>query len=386
MVTNNAIVDKVGGLERYVADLAAALVRRGVTVRVVAKRWNDEAPDHDEQPDGVIVERYRVPNKRNPLYALLYAGYVAAGVGARTRGRGRIIHAHMGLPALPLALTGRPYLLTFHAPVWRELLRERQGSYRLPAPAQRLAIRTLRGIESRAARGATETVVLSEFMRAELGLLDARAGETAHVIAGGVDTHRFRPGSARTRVCDGGMELFTARRLTPRTGLDELVRAMPAIRVAFPQVHLDIAGVGAMEDNLRWLIDVLDLRDAVHLLGRISDEDLIERYRRADLVVMPTRELEGFGLTTAEALACGAAVVGTPAGATPELLQSLDPGLISDDVTADGLSRAINSLLADPGRLALIRSRARARVAPAMSWDTIADRYLEIYERVGCVR
>ena len=103
-------------------------------------------------------------------------------------------------------------------------------------------------------------------------------------------------------------------------------------------------------------------------------------YRRAALVVLPTRELEGFGLTTAEALACGAAVVGTPAGATPELLAPLHPDLMTADVSAPAIAVTVDRWLSDRPLLAEVRSRAPARVAE-MGWDDVAGRHAELYER-----
>ena len=61
-------------------------------------------------------------------------------------------------------------------------------------------------------------------------------------------------------------------------------------------------------------IERLGLEPAVRLLGRIGEEALVNWYRLATVSVMPTQSLEGFGLSTAESLACGTPVVATPLG------------------------------------------------------------------------
>jgi glycosyltransferase involved in cell wall biosynthesis len=383
MVTNNALEDKMGGHERYVRELSSTLARRGHAVTIIAKRRLPGAPAHELRPDGVVIERHPVPSKRNPLYAALYPAYVLRGVASRTRRRkgGTVIHAHMSVPALPLALRGQRYLLTFHAPVWRELLSERQGTYVLPSFIQSPAVAGVRQLERLVAHRAARTVVLSEFMRSELALLDAGAGAGATVIPGGIDGRRFSVDRVRQPPDDAlAPVLFTARRLTPRTGVDELIRAMPVIAERLPGAQLKIAGTGPQEVELRELATSTGLDGAIEFLGRISDEALVDWYRRASLVVLPTRELEGFGLTTAEALACGAAVIGTPAGATPELLAPLDPSLLAEDVSAAAIAEAVVAVLGKPDRLERIRAAAAARIMPAMGWDAVADRYLEIYE------
>jgi glycosyltransferase involved in cell wall biosynthesis len=383
LVTNNTLEDKAGGLERYVCDLASALARRCAEVTIVAKRRLPESPRVQIASDGVRIERYTVPSKANPLFALLYPFYVAMGIRRRTRALSPppVVHVHMGLLALPLALAQEPYLLTFHSPVWRELLSERQGSYALPGPMQSAAVAALRGVEASTAARARETVVLSEFMRSELAILNPAAAERASLLAGGVDTDRFTTDTATPdRRDEGAPMLFTARRLSPRTGVDELIRAMPAILRAHPGCRLMIAGAGLMEAELRRLAGELDVAAQVEFLGRVSDEELVDCYRRATLVVVPTRELEGFGLTTAEALACGAAVVGTPAGATGELLGPLHPGLLTEDTSARAIAATVSRWLSDRPALAQVRARAPARVAE-MGWDAVATRHTELYER-----
>jgi glycosyltransferase involved in cell wall biosynthesis len=138
-----------------------------------------------------------------------------------------------------------------------------------------------------------------------------------------------------------------------------------------------------LETSIQALIDELGLTETVRLLGWVSD-DLVGWNRAADLVVMPTQELEGFGLATVEALACGTPVIGTPSGATPELLRPLDPGLVSRDTSPEALADAIVSILGDPPRLDELAARARGVVHPTMSWARVADRHLALYEELAC--
>jgi glycosyltransferase involved in cell wall biosynthesis len=385
LVGNTIPPDTVGGLPRYVRELAGALSRAGCETIVLAKRAAAPAPRVQTTPDGVRIVRHTVPSKRNPLFGATYPLYSARGVLGpvrSARGPDTVVHGHFPVTALPLALSGIPFLLTFHAPLWRELLDERQGTYRLPPWLQGSAVAAVRASERLVVRRAARTFVLSQFMREQLGELSARVAAETQLLPGGIDIELFSPDSASTRAGAGSPLLFAARRLTPRTGVDRLLSALPQILRAHPGATLAVAGAGEMEGELRKLAARLGISARVRFLGILSDRSLVDWYRRATLVVMPTVKLEGFGLSTAEALACGTPVIGTPVGAIPELLGPIDPALIARDSTAPALADAVTRLLEDRGRLAAIASRCRTRVAPAMGWDAIAARYLEAYEAV----
>ena len=162
-------------------------------------------------------------------------------------------------------------------------------------------------------------------------------------------------------------------------GIVELVKAMTPIVRDRPGTRLAIAGSGALRPEIEREIRERGLQDSVRLLGRISDEDLVRWYRSASLVVMPTQELEGFGLTTAEALACQTPVVGTPAGATPEILSLVDPRLITRDTTPEALAEGITDMLRDPDALRRAGEVGRRLTVETMSWESVAARYLELY-------
>lgn len=385
LVSNTAPEDKMGGLARYVRELAGALARAGAQTTLLVKRVHADTPAIERAADGVTIVRHAVLSKANPLFAPAYPLYTARGVLGAVRAHGggdAVIHAHFAVTALPLALTGVPYLYTFHAPLWRELLDERQGTYHLPRALERPAQRGVRVAERVVVHRAARCFVLSEFMRDHLRALHRGAAERVDLLPGGIDLDKFAPDPAVARAPAQRPQLFTARRLTPRNGVDRLIAAMPAIAQRHPGAELAIAGVGEMEGALRRQAAELGVGARVRFLGRLSDPELVDAYRRATLVVMPTVKLEGFGLTLAEALACATPVLGTPVGAIPELLASIDDGLLSADSSPAALAAAAIRLLDAPERLPELGARGRAIVAPAMGWDAISARYLQAYEEL----
>jgi glycosyltransferase involved in cell wall biosynthesis len=385
MLTNSVTPDLLGGLNRYVRELSAALVRKGVHVTVATKRVRPELPVREVGSDGVEIHRYEVTPKSSPHFLVSYVPRIATSVWRELNAHADstdVVHAHYPVSAVPAGLRRVPYLYTFHAPVHREVLSERQGSYRLPGALERSVVRGVQEMERFVTGRAARIALLSEFVRNELAALHPDVARRASLIPGGLDVQRFAP-KPTPRQDDWSAQatrlLFTARRLTPRMGILELIRAMPTVIDALPGTRLAIAGSGGLSHAIEREIADRGLGENVRLLGRISDDELVRWYRSSSLVVMPTQELEGFGLTTAEALACGTPVVGTPAGATPEILEPIDPRLVTRDTTSEALAEGIIGLLPDEDALRRAGEAGRRFVAETMGWDTVADRYLELY-------
>ena len=217
-------------------------------------------------------------------------------------------------------------------------------------------------------------------MKSEVLALDSRTASKIKVVPGGIDLERFRgnrdPSSAKPELA--GAVVFVARRLVARTGVEQLVEAMPAVVSRFPDILLKIAGSGPREQSIREKVAELGLASNVVLMGRISDDDLIKEFREATICVTPTQELEGFGLATAEALACGTPALVTPVGANPEVVSMLSQALITNGRSPRELSEGILALLEDTDRLEAIRAGSAA-FASRFGWPTVAQAYLSMY-------
>jgi glycosyltransferase involved in cell wall biosynthesis len=382
-ITNTIAPDKLGGLERYVRELSAELVRQQQDVTVFAKASGGVEPGTATEQDGVEVARYAPPAKSDPLFA---AKYPFAPVLALRKviepylhkgslKSGVVLHGHFPVSVLPLALRNIPYVYTLHAPVWRELLGERQASYRLPVPVQGAAVQGLRTAESLILRRARTVITLSEFIHREGTALAPAMRHT--LIPGGLDTTWFTPEPAEPMV--GAPALFCARRLVERTGVELLVRAVALLKRDLPGIHAHIAGDGPLRESLVSLAEDLGVSENITFMGRISEEALRQGYRACDLAITPTLYLEGFGLSTAEALACGAPAVVTPAGANPELVDPIDPAAVADAADAPSLAAAIARVWRDRPALEAYRAGARDRVHPAMAWPGVAERHVALY-------
>lgn len=151
----------------------------------------------------------------------------------------------------------------------------------------------------------------------------------------GIDEREFEPEHDRDYLAN---RFFTVRRLTPRMGLDRLIDAAALLRDKGLAFRVDIAGRGQSMNALQQQIEDLELQEYVRLLGRITDEELLAQFAEATCFVLPTLDLEGLGIATLEALHSGLPAIGTPAGATPELLGLIDARLIANSTSAEDIA------------------------------------------------
>ncbi len=373
VTTDQWFPDFRGGSARVATETATRLADLGHEVVVVAPKAADEPRLEEREsltlhrvlPRSVFPVTLTDPiATRNSVRALPGAFDVA--LAHQCTNACGVVSAR---PELPLALV-------VHASALRELRFDRAqvgpvGKARATALEPALAM-----LERRAARRADRLLVLSEFTRS---LISAdRPDELDRVVrvGGGVDVEVFHPGDDRERSrlrvgADPNRPLlFTARRLAPRMGLEALLRALARLD---GDAVLAIAGAGPLDESLRVLAAELGVSERVRFLGRVSEPDLVEWYRAADLFVLPTVAYEGFGMATAEALATGLPVVGTPVGATPELLSPLDPALVSAGADEDSLAAALGENLDRTGEE--LRRRCRDYAVQHLSWDVVMPRW-----------
>jgi glycosyltransferase involved in cell wall biosynthesis len=134
-------------------------------------------------------------------------------------------------------------------------------------------------------------------------------------------------------------------------------------------IILAMVGTGSLEERLRRLSSNLGLEGRVRFVGQVLDDELRDWYRAADLFVLPTVAYEGFGMATVEALASGTPVVGTPVGATPELLRPLNPRLVARNLEPEVLAATIAEALdlSEPQ----FRRRCREYACTNFAWDKV---------------
>jgi len=208
------------------------------------------------------------------------------------------------------------------------------------------------------------------------------------IIPGGTDIEKFCPSKNTNEINEirkklgipnGYKFLLTVRRLEARMGLDNLITAIAEIVNQSPELKfkLVIAGKGSLEGRLKSQVMLTGLDNHIHFSGFVPDEFLPKYYAAADIFIMPTEFIEGFGIATVEALSSGLPVIGTPIGGTTEILESIDKKLLFKDEKAKSMAEKIEWFLKTPDYIFSLRSKCREEALKKYSWDLVTDRVEE---------
>jgi len=349
---------EVGGLESHVHFLARALAGGGHEVEVVTSRSRPDLPPREEM-DGIRVWRCRLPSRSPPGWAAHALASVPR-MRALAR-RADIVHAQAFSSVVPghLARLGRsvPLVVTFHTshfllrariPLWRPLLSPlvRWPDYRLAASR--------------------------EIARVAEGLAP---GVRVEALTNGVDLSFFRPVEPALPPT-GGPRIVVPRRLFPKNGVADLVRALPGIVEEAPDVEVVVIGDGPERPRLERLADELGIRERIRFLGARPHAEMPALLSGADLAVFPSR-MEATSVAALECMACQVPVAAARVGGLPEIVDD-EVGALFEPGEPEGLARTVGELLRRPDLEASGR-RGRRRVEERWSNARLAERHLEIY-------
>lgn len=389
--------DAEGGSFRVAFEVARGLSERGHQVIVLTSHCNGSDPP--EQTFGSLrVVRY--PTWRPSgmgLYASTFT-HVAQSLRSLLRGfRPDIVHLHHLISAFAACLTrekfGCPIVLTMYMPYFLEhrdrRIHERSTegagrSRRTEVPALLgLSSGVLRAMDDVVLRASDRIVILSRFVRELIGKYYPRVEGKLFQIPGGVDPAFFRPRADRAALrqqleLPDGPVFLSVRRLEARMGLDVMLESFSKVVADVPNASLVVAGRGSWETRLRKQVSRLGISGRVLFAGFVPEQRLPDTYAAADFSVMPTRALEGFGLSAIESLACGTPVLATREGGMGEFLLEIQPDWTISEASADALSRTMLRALREPLQSDFAQ-RARERIIERFSWDRVVEQYERLF-------
>lgn len=381
--------DRGGGGVRLAYDLATGLAQRGYQVSVLCEDLYDRGVER-EVIEGVTILRYRLPSRGVAFRR--HEQHIAAAIGVMRKNLlavPEVVHGHslfQYIAALRLYMGQSRFCYTMHSPFVDELRITWGAQGAVGKLKTWLGMSTIRQLELEILRESSSLVAKSDYTRCLIRhhYGDALADRT-QVVPGWVDLERFTPISV-DRVEQVRKQLgwpidrpvfFVLRRLEARMGLGNLLQALAMVRQRGYEFHTVIGGSGSQLTRLTSLCNDLGLEREATFMGFVPGEKLALAYGACDASIVPTAQLECFGIIALEALACGRPVLVTPIGALPEVMQHFEPKWIARGHAPEDIADLLCAYLA--GDLPMH--------TPETLRKTISERYgfpraLDAYERI----
>ncbi len=361
----------------FLLRLAKALKAEDVNVHVIAPA-GPGLPNTDTI-EGIPVERFRyAPRKfeklaytgnmaqdvatswsaRLTLLSFLGADFVHA-VRARRSFEPDIIHAHWWFPNGVVGtwlkgLTHRPLITTLHGTDVR-LAR----SVGVAKPLFRHVV-----------QHSTQVTAVSRWLADEAERVVSMQRPTVAPMP--VATDLFSPGGQRTPA-----RLLFVGRINTQKGIDHLLRSMSKMKT---KATLDVVGDGPGRAAMMQLATDLGISDRVNWMGQLKQPQLVEYYRKASVMVVPSVD-EGLGLAAVEALLCETPVVAFNSGGLTDVVRDGQTGVLVPPGDMQALAAALDEILASEERGRTLGVAGRIYALATFAPESVARRYAGIYRQ-----
>lgn len=395
-----------GGQGVYVRHLARELARLGHSVEVIGAQPYpvlDEGVPLTELPS---LDLYRQPDPFRTPRAGEFRDWIDAAEVATMwtggfpepltfslrarrhlvarRGEFDVIHDNQTLGYGLLGDLGAPLVTTIHHPITVDRQLDLAAA---PTRRRRASVRrwyAFTRMQKRVARKLPSVLTVSGSSRQEIVDHLGVRPDRIRVVHIGADTDLWSPDPAVAEV--PGRIVTTSSADVPLKGLVHLVEALAKLRTENPAAHLVVVGRRAEDGPVAQAIERHGLGDSVEFVKGISDTELVDLVRGAQIACVPSL-YEGFSLPAAEAMATGTPLVATTGGAIPEVAGADgETCLAVPPADAGALADALGRLLGDPELRARLGAAGRERVLARFTWKQAAIGTAALYREAIAAR
>jgi glycosyltransferase involved in cell wall biosynthesis len=355
LVVAKAYPPVVGGVETYSQEVATAYRTEDVSITVITQ--------HPGRRGVVCKENLKVINVGEGGQLLVFIKFLMTLFVMKFKTKELckydLIHATTWRVALPLLLFGcaSRTIITVHG---REVLVVPFGLI----PVMKVVLNSVSMIV-----GVSET-----------SLIPIALIKTKKVVAYNGLSYAGKGGVSKltdSRHANDTLTIYTFCRLVERKNIQGALAAILMLREkGIGGFRYIIAGSGPMAAELETFVHDNQLEDIVVFLGRIADEEIVPLYQKADIFLHPqiatenNRDIEGFGLTIADAMSFGAVAVAGRDGGPSDFIKHNETGLLVDGNNAAEIAEVLIELFNDKLLRENIAQSGELWVKNNLSWET----------------
>jgi len=350
-----------GGQERHVLELAWGLAELGHDVTVITSDHMDPG-NWDGLGPGIRI--IGLPN-------------VIVGADALTFGVSRalaevgpdLVHIHSPLTFISTQISAingsTPLVVTYHGDYHKSsiignVLKFLRNRYQLPYVL----------------RHARTVIALSRSDERLLGGYGIDP-ERIEIVNPGLDLDKFEGGLPPDP--SEGRRILYVGRIVYEKGIKELITSFGALCEQEEGVELQVAGNGDALDDMKALAAGLGIEERVSFLGWVEHEEMVEHYKRAMMVVLPSFS-EGMPYALLEGMAAGRPVIASDVSGLRELVDHGTNGLLFDLADGDALANAMLRLSRDPAECERMGGNGRELICSSFSRKRWLEDTVRVYE------
>ncbi|REL30179.1 glycosyltransferase [Thalassotalea euphylliae] len=361
-----------GGIENFMSSLIDQQVKDGHQVSVVAHHHEPEKPTIREKLGAVHLVRVK-------CYGALAYAPMSPTFGRETNKlvdelQPDIIHIHMpNLSAFwclfSKKLRAIPWVVHWHSDVLGALpdvkLKLLYPFYQL---FERALLKSAKAIIATSPNYLENSKPLADFHQKTHAVALGLPKNTQHRIPRKIQNEELR--------------LLTIGRLTYYKGHSYLIEAIQKLTNSGVLVHLDIVGIGELEQNIQNQIIDLGVTEQITMHGRLEDEELYELLEKADLLCLPSIEkTEAFGVVLLEAASFGipALVSDVPGSGMSWVVQHMDTGIVVKAQNVESLAERLTWASKNREKIAIMGAKALERFRDTFQIVNVSEKITKIY-------
>jgi len=237
-------------------------------------------------------------------------------------------------------------------------------------------------IEKWAARSSDAVITVSKYAAARTKSLYSIPETKIYIIPNGIDTTIFCPSPNNINIgySNPTKKFLFVGKLDPRKGILVLLKAFAKALKLNPSIELDVIGSGMQMEEAKKACQNMSISNHVHFLGKRKDNEIVEAYRSAYAVCMPSFQ-EGQGITALEAQACGTPVIASDVGGLPEAVVKGKTGILVTSGDSDALAVTILDLVKNLEKRNKLGENA-LEWSREFHWDIKLNKAFELYQRL----
>ena len=394
IISDGVFPFSMGGSHRSIFELAKELTNMNheVTCLIPEIHHNQKmAINEINNVKKINFKIIKIKVHKNIFYRIISFFWVYKKIYSKIHNEFDLINIHF-LPALLGAssiINTNKLIYSFHGP-WSEEFRETLfGKFNFNNKIIKFFLQKnllyivsiiLKKIEMNALKNCNKFIVNSNYMANKLKSLHRNDDIKIFKIYHGVDYQKFYPSKKNYDHNNETFHLLTIRRLESRMGLSELIHAIQIIKDDYKvNIKLTIGGQGNEYINLKKLIKKLKCDKQIELVGYIPEDAIRNIISSADLFILPSRKLEGFGLVMLESMACGTPVLVSPYGGQKEIIEKFDKTLILKNIKPHTIAIKILDIIKSNKINSNFKKDTLCFVNENFSWKKHASDYEEIF-------